>query len=353
MMQRLVKWRLAAGGVLLLAAATVAAYSYEPDVDGIDVVTGVVTTDHVIVGGQTSGRIERLLVRDGEVVTKGQLIAVIEADELRSEHSYYGSEVDSAAAQVDESSAAFRFEEQHAREEIERAEAAFAAIGLRRGALAAQERHATQSFERVQQLAMRGIATAQQVDDARMELDRSRAEMAANEKDIDAARAAASVARANAIQIDVRRGQLQANRDRLAAARAQRARAAVRLAYTEVRSPIDGIVDTRVAQAGEVITAGTPIVTLIDPDNLWVRVDVEETYVDRLRLGTEMTFLLPSGEGRTGTVVYRGIDADFATQRDVSRSKRDIKTFEIRLRVDNRERKLAVGQTALVRVPVM
>ncbi len=45
---------------------------------------------------------------------------------------------------------------------------------------------------------------------------------------------------------------------------------------------------------------------------------------------------------------YRAADAGFATQRDVSRTKRDVKTFEVRLRVDNRERRLAVGMTAYV-----
>jgi HlyD family secretion protein len=50
-------------------------------------------------------------------------------------------------------------------------------------------------------------------------------------------------------------------------------------------------------------------------------------------------------------VFYRGADASFATQRDVSRTKRDIKTFEIRLRVDNADRRLAVGMTAYVELP--
>ncbi len=57
---------------------------------------------------------------------------------------------------------------------------------------------------------------------------------------------------------------------------------------------------------------------------------------------------LPSGEERQGTVFYRRADAGFATQRDVSRTKRDIKTFETRLRVDNKDRKLAVGMTVYV-----
>jgi HlyD family secretion protein len=65
-----------------------------------------------------------------------------------------------------------------------------------------------------------------------------------------------------------------------------------------------------------------------------------------------LTVRLPSGEERRGTVFYRGAEAAFATQRDVSRTKRDIKAFEIRLRVDNTDRRLAVGMTAYVDFPL-
>jgi HlyD family secretion protein len=136
------------------------------------------------------------------------------------------------------------------------------------------------------------------------------------------------------------------------AATAQKLKADVRLAYTELRAPIAGIVDVRAARAGEVVSAGQPIVTLVDPDDYWVRADVEESYIDRVRIGDHLQVRLPSGELREGTVFYRGVDADFATQRDVSRVKRDIKTFEIRLRVANADRRLAVGMTAYVILPV-
>ena len=83
-----------------------------------------------------------------------------------------------------------------------------------------------------------------------------------------------------------------------------------------------------------------------------MRADVEETYIDRVKHRRPLTVRLPSGDEREGTVFYRGVDAGFATQRDVSRTKRDIKTFEIRLRVDNRDRRLAIGMTAYVLLPV-
>ena len=100
------------------------------------------------------------------------------------------------------------------------------------------------------------------------------------------------------------------------------------------------------------VSPGQTIVTLINPDDLWVRGDVEETYIDSVRIGDQLTVRLPSGEERQGTVFFRGVDANFATQRDVSRTKRDIKTFEIRLRVDNHDRRLAFGMTAYVLLPV-
>ena len=65
-----------------------------------------------------------------------------------------------------------------------------------------------------------------------------------------------------------------------------------------------------------------------------------------------MRVRLPSGNVIEGSVIFKGVENDFATQRDVSRTKRAIKTFEVRLRVDNRDRRLAVGMTAYVLFPL-
>ena len=168
---------------------------------------------------------------------------------------------------------------------------------------------------------------------------------------MDAQRAAVALAQANEQEVAVRRSQLLAGRHQMAAAGAQRQRATVRLGYTEIHAPISGLVAARAARNGEVVNPGQPIVSLINPDELWVRADVEESYVDNIRLGDRFPVRLPSNREYLGTVFYRGADAEYATQRDVSRTKRDIKTFEIRLRVDNGERRLHPGLTAFVTLP--
>jgi multidrug resistance efflux pump len=208
-------------------------------------------------------------------------------------------------------------------------------------------------YERTQRMAKEGVDTVQALDSARTAYEVNKSRLAALVKQIEAQKAAVALARSSAEQVAIRRSQVIANRQQQAAAAAQRAKADVRLAYTEIHAPIAGMVDVRAALPGEVVTPGQPVVTLINQDDLWVRVDIEETYIDRVRVGDKLTVRLPSGVEREGTVFYRGVDAGFATQRDVSRTKRDIKTFEVRLRLDNKDRRLAVGMTAYVLLPLV
>ena len=135
-------------------------------------------------------------------------------------------------------------------------------------------------------------------------------------------------------------------------ARANAAEIETQLGYTKIYAPIDGMVSVRVAKQGEVVSQGAPIVVVVDVDHLWVRADVEESYIDSVQFGQVLQVRLPSGRVIEGPVFFKGVESDFATQRDVSRTKRDIKTFEVRLRCDNRDRALALGMTAYVLLPL-
>ena len=338
--------------LLLLLAIGGSAYYYANRTPSSLVLTGVVTTNDVMVSPQMAGQIQQLLVTEGDTVKKDQLLAVLTPDELQQERAFYTQSAQGATSQVRESAAALRFQERQTAEQIQQAEATLSATESQRTAAEADLENARLNSERQQKMTSQGISPMEQFDQARTAFDAARARVASLAKQVDAQRAAVALARANAEQVSVRRSQLQANEHQEAAANAQRAKADVRLAYTEIHAPIDGIVDVRAVRPGEIVSPGQPVVTLINPDDLWVRADVEETYIDRVRLGDKLTVRLPSGAEREGTVFHRGVDAGFATQRDVSRTKRDIRTFEIRLRVDNRDRALAVGMTAYVLLAV-
>jgi len=317
------------------------------------VLTGIVTTNDVVVSPQLAGQISRLLVKEGDVVSREQLLAVITPDELAADRAYYAQNAEGLTSQVKESEAALRYQEQQTTDQIRQADAMLASIEAQRVAAEADLEMARLSFERTQRLVEQQLIAVEQFDQARTTYRGAIAKVDSLQKQAEAQRAAVALARSTAEQIAMKRHQLEAHQRQAAAAAAQRVKADVRLAYTEIRAPVEGIVDVRAVRTGEVVNAGQPIVSLINPDDLWVRADVEETYIDRVRLGDQLTVRLPSGLERPGVVFYRGADAAFATQRDVSRTKRDIKTFEVRLRVDNHDRRLAVGMTAyvLLRVP--
>jgi len=334
--------------VLLVAAIAAGWYFFFRARPSVLVLTGIVTTNDVIVSPQIAGQIADLLVKEGDAVKKDQLLAVIKPDELQADTAYYRSNVAGLSSQVQESEAALRFQQRQTTDQIAQAESTVASLEAQVKAAAADLENARLTYTRTQDLAQQKVASAQELDQARTAFTSAQAKLDALNKQVEAQRSTVALARSNAEQVSVRRSQVQANEHMQAAAAAQQTKANVRLRYTEIHAPIDGIVDVRAVRAGEVVNPGQPVVTLINPDDLWVRADVEETYVDRVTIGRTMTVRLPSGVECEGTVFYRGVDAGFATQRDVSRTKRDIKTFEIRLRVDNSDRKLAVGMTAYV-----
>jgi len=315
------------------------------------VLTGIVTTNDVIASSQIQGQLAQVLVKEGDTVKPGQLLAVIEPQELRADESYYLHSQQGTAAQVSEAEAALKFQEAQTRDQIKQAEAAMAAAQAQENEAKADLELDRLNYQRTKGLYDQKIVSEQALDQARAAFEAQKAHVESLRKQVDAQRATVALARSNENQIAVRRDQLLAMERQLAAAGAQRSKAQVRLDYTEIRTPIPGVIAVLAARQGEVVNIGQPIVSIINPDDLWVRADVEETYIDRVRLGDRMTVRLPSGAERVGTVFYRGVDADYATQRDVSRTKRDIKTFELRLRVDNTDRRLWPGMTAYATLP--
>ena len=304
------------GTVAIAAVASGFALTHRRGPDHVTL-TGIVTTSDVVVSPQVTGRLSRLLVGEGSAVQANQLIATLEPAEMQADRAYFALSADALTSQVQASEADLA-----------------ATIAQQREAQATLD-NAKKVLDRYEVLLKSGGLTPQEVESARTQYDVAQARVSAADR-----------------QVANRRSAVKALEEQQAAARAQTTKADVRLRYLQITAPIAGTVDVRAAREGEVIAAGQPIVTLVNPDSLWVRADVEESYIDAVRLGDTLTVVLPSGAKRSGVVFYRGVDADYATQRDVSRIKRDVKTFEVRLRVDNKDRRLAVGMTATVMVPL-
>jgi multidrug resistance efflux pump len=200
-------------------------------------------------------------------------------------------------------------------------------------------------------LAEQGVMSAQDRDRAVQSLNAAVAAVNAAREQVSAAEAALKAAQARTNQATAALKNVSATRDQWAAAQAQIAQAEARLGYTRILAPVSGKISLRAAREGEVVNPGSPIVTIVDLTQTWVYAAIPETQADGVQLGDTLTVRMPSGARVNGKVINKAAEGDFATQRDVNRRKRDIKTVKLKLLIDNPGERYVPGMTAEVLVP--
>ena len=313
--------------------------------------TGIVDGNEVIVSPQIMGRIIKLTVDEGSEVKQGDLIAELDPKELQASLAAAKANVASLQAQVNQANHNYSLTDDQTGASLKQAGSMLTSTRAQLEQARANLWRDQTDYDRMQKLFDSGVTSAQERDHAVAALKASQANVKSLEDSVAAQEAALALARANRKQVDVRSAEVATTLAQLAQARATAAQTETQLSYTKVYSPIDGIVSVRVAKEGEVISQSSPIVVVVDVDHLWVRADVEESYIDSVRFGQTLRVRLPSGTILQGQVFFKGVENDFATQRDVSRTKRDVKTFAIKVSVPNQERRLFTGMTATVLLP--
>jgi HlyD family secretion protein len=313
--------------------------------------TGIVAGNDVIVSSQIAGRMIRLTVEEGSQVHKGDLIAEVDPAEWITARDSAEANIHMLENKVLSAAGTRSWTDDQTSASLRQAEATLTSTRSQLTQAQANLWRDQTTYKRTQSLFDAGVAAAQDRDLALAAMQASDAAVKSLEDQVRASEAQVAVANANRKQVGVQQSDLAATRAQLQQARADKATADVRLGYTKVFAPLDGVVSVRAARQGEVLQVGEPIVTVLDVDHLWVQADIEETYIDRVGLGQRIKVRLPSGSLLEGTVIFKGVESDFATQRDVSRTKRDIKTFEIKVAVTNAGRTLMSGMTATVLLP--
>jgi multidrug resistance efflux pump len=281
------------------------------------------------VAAPVSGQVVHVLVREGERVKRDQLLSRLDSRER-------AALVAQAEANV-----------QHAREALHETEHNAEAVAPTLRAAEADEARqraerddAQAEFERAQRLLQVGASSQAQLDAARARIDSARASVASEGASRQATRGRVMTALAG---VRTARAAVQSSEAALELARVQ-------LAQTEIRSPFDGLIAEQSLQPGEWAASGTPIVSIEDLARQWVRVDVEETELHALRLGTlaEIHVVAFPGRRYPGHVIEIGAEGEFALNRDVKRGRPDVRTFRVRISFDKVEDELRPGMTAEV-----
>lgn len=349
------RWRGILIGLLVLAAGGAGAGWYfgafAAPVSADLRLPGVISANEVTVSSRFAGRIADLRVKEGDTVAAGAVIATLEHRELQALRDQQMAVLNQLTSQLGRGRDVVSMETERAANQVARSTADLAVARAQQRQAAAEVADLRVEAGRLEQLFERQLVARRDLDRARAQLAVAEARQTEADDRVTAMTAQVSLAEVERQRAGLARRDVDGTRAQIDQALAQLANLDAQLAEATVAAPIGGVVSLQIARAGEVVRVGDPIVTLVDLSDTWVRAEVEESAIGSIAVGDPLEVETASGERRTGRVTFISPEAGFATSRDVSRVKRDVRTFGIKVALPNDDRRLHAGMTAFVRLP--
>jgi HlyD family secretion protein len=214
----------------------------------------------------------------------------------------------------------------------------------------------TQQFDQARQRFNSATAQYQQAQDkyAVMKEGPRKEDIAASRAQLARSVAAVATAEANRLELERRQQELVARRAQIEQARGQAGITSAQLDDTVIYAPIDGVVLVKSAEAGEVLAAGTTIVTVGDLDHPWLRAYVGETDLGRVKLGQKVKLTTDSypGKNYTGTVSFISSEAEFTPKQIQTKEERVKLVYRIKVDVDNTAHELKNNMPVDAEIPL-
>jgi len=342
--------------------------------DSINVSGNIEVTDAEL-SFKISGRVVERLVSEGESVEKGQIVAILDDSDLAQEVVLRKAELRAAEASLDELEAGFRPEEiGQAEAVVERARSRLEELesGSRPQEIAAVEaavenarvttEHARIEYDRQSRLLKANTISQREFDRAEAEFERARAGLKQAEEELklvkegprreQVAQARAALREAEEHLELLRKGPREESIEQ-ARARAEQAGAAldmakIRLAYATIEAPFPGIVLSENIEPGEHVSPGTPVVTVGNLENVWLRAYINETDLGRVKPGQEVNVTSDTYPGKTyqGRISFISSEAEFTPKNVQTREERVKLVYRIKIDISNPGMELKPGMPA-------
>ena len=278
--------------------------------DGRLEASGTVEATEADLGFQMAGRLESVLVREGDSLEAGTEVAFLDREELEARRRSAEAQKDAAQALLSEMVSGFR------QEEVEEGKAALRQAEERRDDALRDQERAQRLFD--------GGSISQEM------LDKSQTAFRVAEATVDQARQ-----RLQILEDGVRPERLAAQRAVVAQAEAAVAQVDAALRNSVVVTPFSGIVTVRHREPGETVSPGLPVVSLLDPEDRWVRIYVSEDRIGAVSLGQSAEISSDTYPDRRygGEVFFISSEAEF-TPRTVQTTEERVKlVYAVKVRI--------------------
>lgn len=378
----------AAAAVILLLASR----PWSSSSDNSIRLSGNIEMTEVKVSFKISGKLVERLVQEGETVEKGAVVARLDQEQLLHQRDQARAALKAAASQLAQletaidyqrATLAAQLEERRAAVEAARAQLAELEAGSRpqeieRARARLEEartefERARSDFERIETLRRTGDVSQAYYDQVRARFEGARAQMrqaaealavveegprketiAGARARLEQAKAALTTTEALRLELRRREQELEMRRAEVERARAQLALIEAQLEDTVARSPVNGVVLAKAAEPGEVIAAGTTVVTIADVARPWLRGYITERDLGRIRLGAKARLTTDSFPGKVydGRICFIASEAEFTPKQIQTPEERVKLVYRIKIEVDNPNQELKLNMPADAEIPL-
>jgi multidrug resistance efflux pump len=345
--------------LVLLAAALVSLLAYSQRLLLPLSVSGIIEADEIRVGSRVGGRVEKVNIEEGQAVRAGDVMVVLEPFDLVERRAEAAAKQASAQAQYDQLSAGYRVEEvAQAKAHYDQLAAHLAKLraGPRKQTVAAARARldaaqgelnlAKQSYARLAQLVTRNAATKGDMDNATEQLSTATAMLVVRQQELaelEEGTRKEDILEAEAqLEAALQQWQLRKHgfrKEEIAAAKATLDAATAALKKVErqidelqIKTPVDGVIEAVELQPGDLVTAGAPVLSIMDTRRLWMRAYVPE---DRLQFttGQRVDVTVDSFRGALfeGEVTFVSRQAEFTPSNVQTPDERSKQVFRIKV----------------------
>ncbi len=324
---------------------------------------GRIDGDLILLNAKYPGRIEEIRVEDGSRVKKGDIVARLGSSEMQARLEQATAQERALQRALNGGRKELEMLEQTLPNSVQKAYKAFriarAQIAELTAAIESLKLAVNQDekdYRRFQTMFEEKLIEKHKVELAKLKYESGRKQLHALQKKQDQAQSSAKIASLNTrdakialLKIEIYREKLKADEDRLKAARAARNEVEAMLSEMTLTSPIDGFVVDKTAQLGEVVGAGMPVASLIDPEALYLKIFVDTMQNGKLKIGDKALIFLDTYPDRPipAKVVRIAQKAEFTPKEVSVRSDRIQRVFAVDLKPERPEPLLKLGIPAI------
>lgn len=323
------KKKLLIAGIIFLIGAAVFMISRfgGKEEQGALTVSGNVEVTEVNMGFKTPGRVEELLVEEGQKVKNKDRLAVLDSAEVENQVAQHRAYLNETIARLRELKAGSRPQEiEQAAANVKYAEAEL---------IKAEKDH-----ERAEILYNNGAISAQQMDTAKKVYETAASQ---HKRALEAW---------SLVREGPRKEEIMAAENRVKQAEASLKASEERLKDTIIYAPVSGVIMRKNIELGETVAPGIPVYTIGDIEKPWIKVYVKEDKLGLVKLGQKAEITTDSHPGKIyeGTVTYISSEAEFTPKNVQTREERVKLVFGVKVSVKNIDDELKPGMPADVRI---